>query len=58
MNYTTKFHRDGSITYWDVFFQGWVRVSALSVSDRALATLSDGDRSRIVRAVTALTKGV
>jgi hypothetical protein len=46
MNYTTKFHRDGSITYWDVFFQGWVRVSALSVSDRALATLSDGDRSR------------
>ena len=56
MNYTTKFHRDGSVTYWDVFFQGWARVSALSVSDRALATLNDGDRARVAATIVASTK--
>jgi hypothetical protein len=44
-----KFHRDGSITVWDVYAQGWTRVRAARVGDAMLSTLSDYERTRIAR---------
>jgi hypothetical protein len=43
----TTYHRDGTITVWDVYTQSWVRTSA--PSDALLASLSEHERTRIVR---------
>jgi len=45
--YKTTFHRDGSITVWNVFTQTWHRTSR--PSDRLLATLEEAERRRVVR---------
>ena len=47
--YGTTYHRDGTITYWDVFRQQWRR--GAEISDRTLATMSPKDRERIQRHV-------
>ena len=44
--YATTYHRDGSVTVWDVYTQGWVRTGR--PSDRILASCSS-DRERIKR---------
>ena len=43
--YDSTFHRDGSVTVWDVHNQGWIRTS--NPSDRLLATLSSEEREKI-----------
>jgi hypothetical protein len=43
----TIFHRDGSITVWNCFTQNWQRTS--HPSDRLLATMSEPERSRVIR---------
>ena len=47
--YKTTFHRDRTITVWDVYAQGWTRVSVDAISDRVMASLSDSERRRITR---------
>jgi hypothetical protein len=45
----TKFHRDNSVTLWNVYSQTWQRVRASRVSDEILSSLSAGERARIAR---------
>jgi hypothetical protein len=41
-SFKTKFHRDGSVTIWDVYQQQWVRTSR--PTNQQLATLPKRDR--------------
>jgi hypothetical protein len=43
----TTYHRDGSITIWDVYQQRWTRTMMLS--DELWASLSEGERIKISR---------
>jgi hypothetical protein len=42
-----KLHRDGTVTYWSVYRQVWVRAG--SVPDHELAEQGERDRARIQR---------
>ena len=44
--YSATFHRDGTVTYWSVYLQQWVRSS--SISDEEIVAQGD-DRARIIR---------
>ena len=44
--YDSTFHRDGSVTAWDVSAQAWTRTSA--PSDAILASLSSEERAKII----------
>ena len=41
------FHRDGTITFWDVYAQSWERTSA--PADRDLASMGPRVRARVLR---------
>ena len=41
------YHRDGSITVWNVYTQSWLRTT--KPSDRILASLNDRERRRVCR---------
>jgi hypothetical protein len=43
------YHRDGSVSYWDVYAQSWYRMSARAIDDRVLASMTDIERLRIRR---------
>jgi len=44
----TKFHRDGTITYWSVYKQSWQhRVS--SIPNEELAAMNEKERSRVMK---------
>jgi len=45
----TKYHRDGTITVWNILTQSWLRISASRVPASVLATLSFVERARIAR---------
>ncbi len=47
--YRTTFHRDGTVTIWDVYQQGWRRCLATAVPDAIMASLSRAERERIQR---------
>jgi hypothetical protein len=47
----TTYHRDGSVTLWDVYSQQWVRTDA--PSDEVYASLSASERARIMRHIAA-----
>jgi hypothetical protein len=47
--YKTTFHRDGTVTLWNVFRQQWTRRDAAAISDELLATLTPAERARIER---------
>ena len=55
--YRTRYHRDGTVTVWDVYLQQWTRRSAASLVAEAqapapnaiLPTLSETERARIGR---------
>jgi ribosomal protein L37AE/L43A len=47
--YRTRYHRDGTVTVWNVVQQQWLRVQALEVPDAVCATLSREERDRIER---------
>jgi hypothetical protein len=49
--YNPTFHRDGTVTFWSVFEQRWVRCNALLISDAELASMSDSERRRVARIV-------
>jgi hypothetical protein len=46
---SSTYHRDGTVTLWDVYCQRWRRLPAANVTDQILATLSDRDRQLIKR---------
>ena len=45
--FKTKFHRDATITLWDVYTQSWERTG--SPSDAQLAALPAAARERAIR---------
>jgi hypothetical protein len=45
--YQTKFHRDGSVTIWNVYTQQWQRTS--NPSDSVLASLSVKECERVIK---------
>mgnify|MGYP001566575381 CR=1 FL=1 len=47
--FRTVCHRDGTVTYWDVYLQGFRRDRAVDITDVILSTLGAGDRRRILR---------
>lgn len=47
--YRTTFHRDDTVTYWDVYAQQWSRQHAATITDDSLSTLPLAERDRIVR---------
>jgi len=57
--YRTTYHRDGTITVWDVYSQQWVRLPARELWDdaRLMSTLSDTERQRIARAARPADRG-
>ena len=44
--FDSTFHRDGSVTVWDVCVQGWVRTQ--QPPDRLLSTLSPEEREKVI----------
>ena len=61
MSTKTTFHRDGTVTTWDVFAQQWTRISARALVDQCehphgnliLPTLPAAERKRIDRMAAA-----
>jgi hypothetical protein len=45
----TTFHRDRSVTIWNVYTQQWVRLFAREVPNAILATLPSAERTRICK---------
>lgn len=43
------YHRDGTVTYWDVYAQTWRRTPATAIRARILASMSERERTRIAR---------
>ncbi len=41
------YHRDGSVSYWDVFLQQWARRPAQDVTDAVQASQDDAFRRRV-----------
>ena len=46
-SYKTTYHRDGTVTVWNVYTQQWERIAADQVSDQILASLNETERRRI-----------
>lgn len=53
MNLETVFHEDGTITYWSVYNQVWVK-RAWSVPDEELAAMSEEERERVTQHLAQL----
>lgn len=46
---TNTYHKDGSVSYWNVFLQQWCRDRVDQIPDRVLASMSDDDRAKVAR---------
>jgi hypothetical protein len=46
-NYKTKFHKDGTITIWNIYLQQWERHQADQIPNDVLASVGDIERDRI-----------
>lgn len=55
-SYKTTYHRDGTITYWDVYEQVWHRASSADISDRIMASFSHEEREKIERHAKSYAK--
>ena len=44
----TTCHRDGTITYWSVYFQEWME-GVDDIPDRELAAMNGKERDRVIR---------
>ena len=56
-SYPITYHRDGTVTLWDIYDQAWTRLDAAAIGDRLLATLSDAERRRIARMIARAEGG-
>lgn len=50
--YGTTYHRDGTVSYWNVYLQQWKRQAARRISDEVLSTLPAKERARIAKMTT------
>jgi len=41
------FHRDGTISYWDIYCQKWARIEIMSVESSIMASLTAAERRRV-----------
>jgi hypothetical protein len=57
MDTKTTYHRDGTVTLWDVYEQRWLRVDASQISNQLLATLTPAERARIAKIAAAQIGG-
>jgi hypothetical protein len=48
-SYKTTFHRDNTVTFWNVYTQQWERRAASRIADEVLASLPQSERARIAR---------
>lgn len=48
MSIKTTYHRDGTVTYWSVYNQQWVR-HASTVPDAELAAMGSDERDKVLR---------
>lgn len=46
--YKSTYHRDGTVTYWSVYHQQWIR-RADSVPNNELAAMSTEEREKVLR---------
>lgn len=53
--FTPTFHRDNTVTLWDVYSQRWVRTNA--PTKKQLAQLEEVDRERTIRHCRLPTAG-
>ena len=47
--YKSKFHRDNTVSLWDIYQQRWTRVRASRVPAEILSSLSPEERKRIAK---------
>ena len=47
-NYRTTYHKDGTVTVWDVYQQQWCRRVA-HLPDHVLASLDPAEREKVIR---------
>lgn len=47
--YKSKFHRDGTVTFWNVYEQRWNRQVAKRISADNLSSMSESDRKRVLK---------
>jgi hypothetical protein len=45
----STFHDDGTVSYWSVFLQTWVREDARRITQNELSAMTLADRTRIFR---------
>ena len=45
----TRYHRNGTVTLWNILTQSWETYAADRVPASVLATLSEGERERIAK---------
>lgn len=48
MSIKTTYHRDGTVTYWSVYDQVWIK-RAVDVPDQELAAMSSEEREKVQR---------
>jgi hypothetical protein len=48
-HYKTKFHKDGTITIWNIYRQQWERHRADQIPDDVLASVGTIERERIYK---------
>jgi hypothetical protein len=53
-DFSSVFHRDGSVTFWNVYTQTWQRRDFDRIPDEILATLPWNERGRILRKLGAM----
>ena len=45
------YHRDGTISHWDVYRQAWRRIPAADIEDRVLASMNTAERAKITHMI-------
>ena len=55
-NYKTKYHRDGTITIWNIYLQQWERRQADQIPSDVLASVGNIERERIYKHARRYTK--
>lgn len=45
--YESTFHRDGTVSYWDIYAQNWRRQSAASIRDEVLRSFDSEEVDRV-----------
>ena len=49
---SSTFHKDGTVSFWDVRYQSWGRLPAECISDATFATFGAAERSKVVAHAT------